>query len=90
MLEDVVVGMGHLEHPSVWLDGDPCWGIRVAEAALKDLGVVSDHRATFVALDTVNHFVSQAKRTAEITPMMMIVVIVVFSKVPVVLRVVLI
>ncbi len=51
---------------------------------------MSDHRATLVALDTVNHLVSQAKRTAEIAPMMMIVVIVVSSKVPAVLRVILI
>jgi hypothetical protein len=51
--------MTHLEHPSVWLDSDPCWGIRVAEAALKDLCVVSDHRATLVALDSVDHRVNQ-------------------------------
>ena len=42
-LEDCVVGVAHLEHPSVGLDSDPCWSVRVAEAALKDLCVVSDH-----------------------------------------------
>jgi hypothetical protein len=54
--------MTHLEHPSVGLDGYPCWGIRVAEAAFKDLGVVSNHRATLVALDTVDHRVNQKKK----------------------------
>ncbi len=43
LLKDCVIGMAHLQHPSVGLDGDPGWGIRVAEAALKDLFVVSDH-----------------------------------------------
>jgi hypothetical protein len=82
--------MAHFEHPSVWLDCNPTRTIRITQTALKDLCVVSDHRATLVALDTVNHLVSQAKRTAEIAPMMMIVVIVVSSKVPAVLRVILI
>ena len=43
LLEDCVVGVAHLEHSSVWLDGDPGWGVWVAEASLEDLGVVSDH-----------------------------------------------
>jgi len=43
LLEDCVIGMAHLEHSSVRLDGDPCGRVRVTEAALKDLGVMSDH-----------------------------------------------
>jgi len=82
--------MTHFEHPSVRLDCNPRRAIRITQTTLQDLGVMSNHRATLVALNTVNHFVSQAKRMAEIAPMMMIVVIVVFSKVPAVLRVVLI
>ena len=59
LLEDCVIGMAHLEHSSVRLDGDPRWSVRVTEAALKDLCVVSNHRATLVALDTVDHRVNQ-------------------------------
>jgi len=75
--------MAHLERSSVWLDGDPCWRVRVTEAAFKGFGVMVYHRTTFVALDTVDHLVSQTKRMAEIAPIMMSVVIVVSSKVPV-------
>ena len=43
LLKDCVVGVAHLEHSSVWLDSNPGGSVRVAEATLKDLGVVSDH-----------------------------------------------
>jgi hypothetical protein len=67
LLEDCVIGMAHLEHSSVWLDGDPCWRVRVTQAALKDLCVMSDHRATLVALDTVDHRVNQKKKADRMT-----------------------
>jgi len=67
LLEDCVIGMAHLEHSSVWLDGDPCGRVRVTEAALKDLCVMSDHRATLVALDTVDHRVNQKKKADRMT-----------------------
>ncbi len=67
LLEDCVIGMAHLEHSSVRLDGDPCWRVRVTEAALKDLCVMSNHRATLVALDTVDHRVNQKKKADRMT-----------------------
>jgi hypothetical protein len=89
-LKDCVVSMAHLEHASVWLDRYPCWRVRVTQAALQDLGVVFDHRATLVALDSVDHRVNQKKKNADIAAIRVSAVIVVCSKVPVELYVTLI